>query len=154
MVHSIPYIHMLYKIYIRKAIRKMNTNLLLDELKIRKRIESDGYLGCKFRVAESLSGAACTILLSCRTACIAVTAPITCTLSPVPATGDCHFSAAQRRPLALDSGTDPRALSVRGRGICRHAGTHSPARHRTRGRDAVRGDASVKTARRAPCCRR
>jgi hypothetical protein len=32
----------------------MNANLLLEEWKIRKRIESDGYLGCKFRVAESL----------------------------------------------------------------------------------------------------
>jgi hypothetical protein len=32
----------------------MNANLLLEGGKIRKRIESDGYLGCKFRVAESL----------------------------------------------------------------------------------------------------
>jgi hypothetical protein len=32
----------------------MNANLLLEGWKIRKRIESDGYLGCKFRVAESM----------------------------------------------------------------------------------------------------
>jgi len=36
----------------------MNANLLLEGWKIRKRIESDGYLGCKFRVAESLPGSA------------------------------------------------------------------------------------------------
>jgi hypothetical protein len=32
----------------------MNANLLLPRREIRKRIESGGYLGCKFRVEESL----------------------------------------------------------------------------------------------------
>src|SRR6202140_4453932 len=49
------------------------------------------------------------------------------------------------RPIALDSGTDSAALSFRGRGIRRHAGTHSPAHHRTRGGNAVHGDASAET---------
>src|ERR1700693_1783914 len=44
------------------------------------------------------------------------------------------FSArgAQPRPLPLDPGTDAPALSVRGRGICRHAGAHPSAFDGTR----------------------
>ncbi len=52
----------------------------------------------------------------------------------------------QPGPLHLDSGTDTRTLSLSGRGICRHAGIHPPAHHRTRDWNSVDGDASVKTA--------
>jgi hypothetical protein len=41
-------------------------------------------------------------LVSCRVACIALTVPITCTLSPVRATGDCPFWAP--RAAAIGAG--------------------------------------------------
>jgi hypothetical protein len=50
---------------------------------------------------------------------------------------------AQTRPLADDSGTDPAAVPLRGRGIRGHARTHSPADHRTRDRQSIDNDASL-----------
>src|SRR5580658_8229833 len=58
------------------------------------------------------------------------------------------FSAhrAQPRLLPFDSGTGSLALPVRGGGICRHAGTHPLARHRTCFWNPVYGNAGLEAA--------
>jgi len=92
--------------------------------------------GCpSLRFLQGGYGAACTMCLSCPADCIALTAPITCTLSPARATSACRFfdTARCRDRFPLDPGTEPPTLSIRRRGICGHAGAHPPARHRTGG---------------------
>src|ERR1700722_7116441 len=59
-------------------------------------------------------------------------------------------TARARDRFLFDSGTDPPALSVRGRGTRGDAGAHSPADHGTGGRDTLYGDAGLETAPR-PC---
>ena len=63
----------------------------------------------------------------------------------LPALASFEFRA-QSRPLPLDSGTDPRALPLRGRRICRHAGAYSPSPERTGSWHCLDGDASVEAA--------
>src|SRR5580658_8607424 len=50
------------------------------------------------------------------------------------------------RPIPYDPGTDPPALSVRGRRLCRYAGTHPPAFYGARGRNSLHCDAGVEAA--------